>query len=840
MTNATGVHEADGSAITSVGDASVVNNTIHVRRRRWSADGPFLVPAPPSHPLIGRAGTLDDLREQVMGEARARHPCLVGLPGVGKTWLALALVYDKLVAKEFRDGILWASLGPQATKADVRCELSKWAKALNMETRALSKVTRLEEWGARIRDRVGRKRMLFVIDDAWHADMAKAFRVGGPNCVHLVSTRDRNVAAECSDGPPVRVTELSDVDGAELLERLAPQVSQVVGAAAVRDLVKSVGGLPLALQLMGKFLRVPAQSPDPGRLREAFGELGVAIRGIQGRDDAVANEAPAELEEHLWRLVRFSYERLCDKSGAALPALSLLPAKPNTFCKAAAKAVTGSDFKTLYRLADSGLVEDGRGGRYMLHQVVWTFARRRLEQGPAAAKRSAEGRLVRFYAEHMRSVAKDFPAVSAEYGNLLVSLELAEPDDASGHFVRICNSLYPYHEHSGLYAGERARELAIRATQAAERGCTAGRAGVTAAAEEARATAWLIRGRLEEKRGNYAEAARFLRQGIRVARRRKDAKRMCGLLLASGMVKIHTAPYHRVRAVWLRALNWARRADAPDPSRIAMIYERLSALEFSCGRTEEGDRYLALSRQLAGGNPNREALVSISLLMAVREFNNKDYAKADEHVTRGLAAARADGSRERIAALLHIGAAATHNRQDLEDAARWDKSKRLICEGLKLASELQHPWYKSALLNEYGELQLKQGKLKQARSASFKAHRIAFDTRSQDRQAFALFTLARISRAQAAQALVELRHEDADGLLELAQRDARDSADIFEKIGHHKAHDVREWARGLFEIPNATTLYPEVTLNQDELYPIFMPPSAEAFGGVTTVTPPFD
>jgi hypothetical protein len=38
------------------------------------------------------------------------------------------------------------------------------------------------------------KRMLLVVDDAWDVRAALSFKVGGPNCAHLVTTRIPEVA----------------------------------------------------------------------------------------------------------------------------------------------------------------------------------------------------------------------------------------------------------------------------------------------------------------------------------------------------------------------------------------------------------------------------------------------------------------------------------------------------------------------------------------------------------------------------------------------------------------------------------------------------------------------
>src|SRR5205814_1942432 len=58
--------------------------------------------------LIGRDNLLQQCRQQIL-----TRQCLAlyGLPGIGKTALAVALAYDDEVRSQFPDGVLWAPLG---------------------------------------------------------------------------------------------------------------------------------------------------------------------------------------------------------------------------------------------------------------------------------------------------------------------------------------------------------------------------------------------------------------------------------------------------------------------------------------------------------------------------------------------------------------------------------------------------------------------------------------------------------------------------------------------------------------------------------------------------------
>ena len=82
------------------------------KRRAVAGPGDRLfvgVPTLPPH-LVGRAELLNALTERL---AEGEDLALVGLPGVGKTALAVALAHHPGVLARFPDGVLWASLGPQ-------------------------------------------------------------------------------------------------------------------------------------------------------------------------------------------------------------------------------------------------------------------------------------------------------------------------------------------------------------------------------------------------------------------------------------------------------------------------------------------------------------------------------------------------------------------------------------------------------------------------------------------------------------------------------------------------------------------------------------------------------
>ena len=92
---------------------------------------------------------------------------------MGKTTLAIALCRHKGVLRHFTDGVLWGGLG---TQPDVASILTRWGDALGED---ISGFVSDAEKSRAVRDAIGTRRMLLVIDDAW--DIAPASSMTTPS-----------------------------------------------------------------------------------------------------------------------------------------------------------------------------------------------------------------------------------------------------------------------------------------------------------------------------------------------------------------------------------------------------------------------------------------------------------------------------------------------------------------------------------------------------------------------------------------------------------------------------------------------------------------------------------
>jgi hypothetical protein len=136
----------------------------------------FLAPLRPPYDLVGRDVLLQDLKRQLLAGDNLALCALNGLPGVGKTALAIELANDPDVRAHFRDGVLWTGLG---RKPDVPSLLGAWGVALGVSSHELSKLSSVEDRAWAIHAIIGTRRMLLVVDDAWKVGAALTFKVGG-------------------------------------------------------------------------------------------------------------------------------------------------------------------------------------------------------------------------------------------------------------------------------------------------------------------------------------------------------------------------------------------------------------------------------------------------------------------------------------------------------------------------------------------------------------------------------------------------------------------------------------------------------------------------------------
>lgn len=741
--------------------------------------------------LIGRAQLLVDLKRRLCSGKNAALSALYGLPGVGKTAIAVELARDREILDYFRDGVLWAGLGLNPNLLGL---LGRWGTLLGLVPHEMETLTTVEAWAKKINSVIGTRRMLLVIDDAWRIEDALAFQVGGVNCAHLVMTRFPEIALQFAHDGSTVVHELSEDEGMSLLARLAPEVV-ASKPGEVRSLVGAVGGLPLALTLVGRYLWSHFYKEQPYRLNVALSRLQSIEERLRLTQPvsaySMANPAEGALSS-LQTVINLSDQQLDKQAQDMLRALSIFPAKPNSFPEAAALAVSDAPVEALDTLADAGLLEASGAGRYTLHQTIADYARfRRTDM-------LVEERMVSFFYLFVEAHTTDYDALEREMDNVLAAFQIAYERKMPEELLRGVVAFAPYLEVRGLYS--------IAETQLKR----ARRAALDAADHAGLAFTLLHLGRIAERRGVLNHAEQLYRKGLTVARQSQLRTMLVDLLANLSEVVLNLGEYGRAEQYAQEALDLAR--ELGDQQRMCVLLKSLAEAIDCHGHFERGDELyregLALAREIG----DREMMCLYLQNIGAKSSKRGNYEQAMCYYQEGLSLARQMGHRQRMSALLsnmsivsvgmkHYAQAEAYCRESFSlartighgvrvgnalqnlgiierERGNFTQAEEYFQESLDLARAMGHRWLISETLCEFGECHLGQHKVEDAFTAFAEAHTIARGFGGQELIAHALYGLARIT----------LLKKDFIA----ARRQAQESLAIFETERHEKVAEVKQ------------------------------------------------
>jgi transcriptional regulator with XRE-family HTH domain/tetratricopeptide (TPR) repeat protein len=741
--------------------------------------------------LIGRKELLSQIKGQLLGGLSP--VALMGLPGVGKTALAVALINDHEILNRFGDGVLWAGLGPQPNVLGL---LGAWGAALGLTPTELSRLSGVEDRARAIRSVMGTRRMLLVIDDAWEAESGLAFKVGGPQCAYLFTTRFPAVALRVAGDAFTVVQELSDTEGVALLEQMAPEVVKSEPNDS-RVLVSSVGGLPLALALMGRYLSVQAHSGQPRRVHGALDRLKRTTERLRLAEPTSPGERPPSLRASTYlsleAVIEVSDQLLSEPARAALRALAIFPAKPNSFAEEAALAVSAASEDTLDALSDAGLLESSGPGRYTLHRTIADYARHRLTDAAPAE------RLVDHFVPFMEAHARDYPALDLESNNVLAALQVAHERGYHRALVRGVVAVAPYLKARGLYSV--AETLLRRAEQCARALGDGGRL--------ARIVMHL--GRVAELEGEATRADELYAEGLRIAREIGDREATCAVLSYWGGAMVNYCDYERAERYIREGLTLAR--ELGHQQRISVHLRLLGEIADSRGEYARGEALAQEGLVIAQEIGDWENVSALLQNLGAKAERCGSYDQAERHYADGLDAAHAIDHRQRISALLINRGSLATRRQRYDEATalnqegldlarligdrhgissalrnlgviarcqeRHDAAEAFLSESLDVARTIGHPWLVSEALSEWGELLWQQQHVDKASARFQEALAIARKVQVHELVAMALYGLARIAAA----------HGDRAA----GRQQGQESLDAYAAMGHARAREVSQW-----------------------------------------------
>lgn len=344
----------------------------HLRKGCSVSRVPFMAPDLPRH-FVQRPVEFDALKNLLLSPDRSQPvaitTALAGAGGFGKTTLAAALCHDEDVVQNFDDGILWVRLGQTP---DVLGALVTVYAALTGERPGFATV---EDAAFHLGEKLDERTFLLVIDDVWDSGHLRPFVRGGKSSARLFTTRNGDIASECS---PVLVDEMREGEALEMLTRGVTNLDRGVA----RRLANKLGEWPIALELAAAMMRARVRQGDSARHAAERLLTIIERRGVEAIEDPTAERR----HRTITNVLEVSLELLDADDRRKLTELSIFP-EGVAIPLAALTAVWGLDDLdaevVAQRFARLSLVKlDLERGVLRLHDVMRTWLASKL--GPCS------------------------------------------------------------------------------------------------------------------------------------------------------------------------------------------------------------------------------------------------------------------------------------------------------------------------------------------------------------------------------------------------------------------------------------------------------------------------
>ncbi|MET8833471.1 BTAD domain-containing putative transcriptional regulator [Micromonospora sp. NPDC004540] len=339
------------------------------------AEAPAQLPA--DHPYFtGRHAVVAAAEELLAGDRPTTALVIDGMPGVGKTTLAVHLAHR--LAARYPAGQLHADLrgfgsgDPVMTPAEA---LRGFLRSLGVAPAAIP--AELHAQAGLYRTILAERRVLILLDNCRDWDQIRHLLPGAGGSLVIATSRRRITGVAGPAGAhALHLDLLTDAEARELLTRWLGDAA-AADPAAVDEIVARCGRLPLALALVATRsvgrpgLGLPAVA---GELAEADGRL------------AGFGDAHADLE----KIFSWSYRALTPEAARLFRLLPLHPA--GELSTEAAAALGGLSLRSARGLlAELGaqLLVQPRDGRWRMHELLRAYAAELGEEHDDAAERDA-------------------------------------------------------------------------------------------------------------------------------------------------------------------------------------------------------------------------------------------------------------------------------------------------------------------------------------------------------------------------------------------------------------------------------------------------------------------
>ncbi|KZM74857.1 ATP-binding protein [Nocardia terpenica] len=707
--------------------------------------------------LIGRDAEVRQLLETAgPGRVVSIHT-VDGMPGVGKTALVTRVAH--LLSDRFPDGRFFVELNthtPGQAPADPADVLATLLIDLGIAPGQIpdSLEARRDLW----RDRLSDKRVLVVLDDARDHAQIEPLLPTGPRCLTLITSRRRFIALD--NALPLALDTLSPDGAADLFHRLAQRDPGGDNTAAVTEIVRLCGYLPLAIVLLaGRLRHHPAWTltdlaAEFATAQDLLGELDTGDRAVRAAFTASYDSLPPARQRLFRRLGVHPGPDLDAYAVAALNDIGLTTAR--------------HELEALYT---DHLIDETTPGRYRLHDLLREYARSLAATDPSGERADALDRLHSYYchtaavagrylgrltrpgaqenvrpspapdlpARDLRDVAEALAWMRMERANFLAFLDHAASRHQQSRAIALIESLASLLAWDGPWP--RAAELHRQAIALAQR--------IDDRLAEANSRVDL--GTVCQRTGNHHDAAPALQQAFTIYRRLGNRLGQANALNGLGSLHYRTANYRDATNLLQRALTIHRDlgdrvGQATSLAVLGMVHWRSGDLPRAIDLLRQA---LALSRDL--GN-HHELYVLLNLGMALVDGGDPPAAiDVAQHV---LTVARDLGNRLTEGLALGILGLAHQRGGDLATAVE------LARQAVTLLHDAGDPAVEAEALNRFGVLLAETRQYEKALAQFTTGLQLARRIHSPLEEARALEGLgrSRASLGDTATAITELRN----------------------------------------------------------------------------------
>ena len=309
-----------------------------------------------------------------------------GMPGVGKTALALEFAHQLAGTQRFPDGQLYASLGYVGGSRAPAEILQNFLLALGLDKGRIP-----EETSERInvfRSITAGRRLIVLLDAAYGYEQVSQLLPSGTRCLVIITTRWSLGYKPDMFRYPLAPPQTSDA--LRILTAFAG-TDQSETATDAAEIVSYCGALPLALRNVGERIADGPDSIDS-----------VAAHLSSTKDPDTQLSAFRYRGRDVGRRIKFEYQRLPESEQRALRLLAIVESPTfGPWVLVPLMKVTEVEAERLtarlasyHLLLDSGQAAELELPRYSIHPLVWMVARQLLMQDVSPRERSeAESRL---------------------------------------------------------------------------------------------------------------------------------------------------------------------------------------------------------------------------------------------------------------------------------------------------------------------------------------------------------------------------------------------------------------------------------------------------------------